>query len=333
MKENIIHVLAAILLGLALPGMVVKYSQISEPKFTVPLEQTTENTENTEQPNTTGIWVLTKSGSLQWMEQDDYLTGVILAEMPTSFDEDALCAQAIVARTYALRRQMEGRHENGAVCADSGCCPAYVSQVEYLCGLGYDEDIAIAREAVEKTKNLVLTYDGEPIEATYFHSAGGRTEDAVAVWGVEYPYLQAVDSPGENDVEPFTLRKYFSREELEQCLDRILPGAPSGWIGWTTHTTGGGVESIVFAGVQYTGTRFRSLLNLNSTAFSLEADIEGVWITTLGKGHRVGMSQMGAQAMALQGNTYQQILAHYYPGTRIDKLEDVQYNTSKISKE
>ena len=93
------------------------------------------------------------------------------------------------------------------------------------------------------------------------------------------------------------------------------------------------MEKIVFAGIQYSGTKLRSLLNLNSTAFSLEAEGEGLWITTLGKGHRVGMSQNGAQAMALQGSSWQDILIHYYPGTRIDKMEDVGYNTSKISKE
>lgn len=333
MKENIVHVVAAIILGLALPGMVVRYSQNAAVEPTAPIQQAATTAAADLHQKEQGIWVLMDSGSLQWMELDAYLAGVILAEMPTSFDHQALCAQAVVARTYALRRQMEVRHEKGAVCADHACCQAYVSEAEYLSGLGYEEDITAAKAAIAETKDLVLTYDDQLIEATYFHSAGGQTEAAVAVWGVDYPYLQAVDSPGEEDVEPFTVRSYFPREELEKALERTLPGAPSGWIGWTTYTPGGGVEKIIFAGVQYSGIRIRSLLNLNSTAFSMEADEDGIWITTQGKGHRVGMSQIGAQAMALEGNTYQQILSHYYPGTRIDKMEDVGYNTSKISRE
>ena len=332
MKENLIHVVAAILLGLALPAMVAKYS-ISPGSEPTKSTQQTSATVHKNESSTAGVWVLTENGSVQWMEQNAYLTGVILAEMPTSFDHQALCAQAVVARTYALRRQKEGKHEQGAVCTDPGCCQAYVSEVEYLSGLGYKEDIFSARAAVEETNGLVLTYEGEVIEATYFHSAGGKTEDAVAVWGVAYPYLKAVESIGEDQVEPFTAEMFFSREELERALGRALPGSPSGWIGWTTYTTGGGVENVVFAGVQYSGTRMRKLLKLNSTVFSMKADTNGIWITTLGKGHRVGMSQIGAQAMALDGYDYRQILAHYYPGTRIDKMADVGYNTSKISEE
>lgn len=333
MKENIVHIVAAMILGLALPGMVVRYSRNEAVKPTQPIRQAATTAAAELQEKEYGIWVLMDSGSLQWMDMDAYLTGVILAEMPTSFDHQALCAQAVVARTYALRRQTEARHDKGAVCTDHACCQAYVSEAEYLSGLGYEEDIITARAAIADTTNLILTYDDQLIEATYFHSAGGQTEAAVAVWGVEYPYLQAVDSPGEEMVEPFTVRSYFSREDLERVLDRTLPGAPSGWIGWTTYTPGGGVENILFAGVQYSGIRMRSLLSLNSTAFSMEADTDGIWITAKGKGHRVGMSQIGAQAMALEGNTYQQILSHYYPGTRIDKMEDVGYNTSKIFKE
>ena len=333
MKENIVHVIAAVILGLALPGMVVKYAQNAAIEPTILPETIVTTVVTDSQESEQGIWVQLESGSLQWMELDAYLTGVILAEMPTSFDHQALCAQAVVARTYALRRQMEKRHEKGAVCTDPGCCQAYVSEAEYLSGLGYKEDVAAAGAAVKETNNLILTYQGEIIEATYFHSAGGQTEAAVAVWGVDYPYLQAVDSLGEENIEPYIVRTYFSKTDLEIALERTLAGAPSGWIGWTTYTPGGGVENIIFAGVQYSGIRLRSLLNLNSTAFSMEAEADGIWITTQGKGHRVGMSQIGAQAMALEGNTYQQILGHYYPGTRIDKMEDVGYNTSKISKE
>ncbi len=333
MKESLLRIVAAVLLGLVLPGAVIQLSKVKEPVPAGEQIPTTTGITDTENVQMNGIWVLTDEGNTQWMNLEEYLPGVILAEMSTSFDHQALCAQAVVARTYALKRQLEARHPQGAVCTDPGCCQAYIAESDYLSGLGYKEDVVVTRAAVDATQNMVLTYEDELIEATYFHCAGGQTEDAVAVWGVDYPYLQAVESPGEEEMDHYTDQVFYTRTELESLLGRTLPGSPGSWVGWTSYTTGGGVNTMVFAGIQYSGTRLRSLLKLNSTAFSMEAYGDGLRITTQGKGHRVGMSQNGAQAMALQGSTWQEILAHYYPGTRIDKIEDVGYNTSKIPKE
>lgn len=320
MKENVLQVLLAVLLGLALPGVIVRLTtggpEMQPIATTAP--QATEQEQQTE-----GIWVLTEGEKLQWMQPEEYLTGVLLAEMPTSFDHNALCAQAVAARTYAMKRSTDRRHPYGAVCTDPACCQAYVDTAVYLDGLGFPEDVDTAREAVEATDGMVLTYQGELIEATYFHSSGGRTEASVAVWGVEYPYLQPVDSPGEEKMEEKDCRFYYSREELEKMLERQLPGSPSGWIGWTTYTVGGGVDTILLAGIEYSGLQLRSALKLNSTVFTVVAEQDGLCFITRGKGHRVGLSQLGAQAMALQGYTWQEILFHYYPGTGIDKLQDV----------
>lgn len=267
----------------------------------------------------THIRVQDRLGQAGEMELEAYLVGVILAEMPTKYDMDALCAQAVVARTYALKRQQEQRHPGGAICTDPGCCQAYVSLTDYLDGLGYQEDIDRASQAVSTTSGEVLTYGGKLIEATYFSCSGGRTEDAVAVWGVDYPYLQAVESPGEENMENYRKEVYFTTQELEQALGRTLSGSPTTWLGWSTYTEGGGVDTIYIAGMPYTGLELRSLLKLNSTAFTVTPLEDGVLIKTAGKGHRVGMSQSGAQAMASRGSTYQAILAHYYPGAVIDK--------------
>ena len=320
MKDKCWQVVAAILLGLVLPGFVVR---LTMPASEGKQPESTEATDGQKEGKASGIWVLMSDGTTQWMVLEEYLTGVILAEMPTFYDHEALCAQAVVARTYALKRQGGERHPQGAVCTDSACCQAYVEVAQYLDGLGYEEDVDITKSAVAATTGMVVTYENALIEATYYHCSGGRTEDAVAVWGVQYPYLQVVDSPGEENMEGYYQRSYYARADLERLLERELPGSPGSWLGWTTYTTGDGVESMLFAGVQYSGIELRRLLDLNSTIFSMEADSDGLWITTYGKGHRVGMSQTGAQAMALQGCTWQEILAHYYPGTRIDKMEDV----------
>ena len=320
MKEKCLQVVAAILLGLVLPGFVIR---LATPALEQKQPESTEATGESNEVSAPGIWVLMRDGSTQWMVLEEYLTGVILAEMPTSYDHEALCAQAVVARTYALKRQGGERHPKGAVCTDPACCQAYVEVAQYLDGLGYAQDVDIANSAVKATANMVVTYENDLIEATYYHCSGGRTEDAVVVWGVDYPYLQAVESPGEEEMDGYYQRVFYTKADLERLLERKLPGLPISWLGWTTYTIGNGVETMLFAGIQYSGIELRSMLSLNSTIFSMEAESDGLWITTYGKGHRVGMSQTGAQAMALQGCTWQQIIEHYYPGTRIDKMEDV----------
>lgn len=317
------QILGAFLVGVIATGSVLQLlGRIKEavPKDTGTIEATYQE-QLTEKHVI--VTVLLKDGKLIQMELEEYLIGVILAEMPTTFETAALESQAVVARTYALKRCRELRHTGGAICADSTCCQAYVSTVEYLDGLGYQEDVDIAAAAVNATAGLVLTYEKKLAEATYFHSSGGRTEDAVSVWGEDYPYLQTVESPGEEDMEHYSAQVYYDKEELEQLLNISLSGTPKSWLGWTTYTTGGGVNTIVFAGMEYSGVQFRKLLKLNSTAFSIQAEEKGITISTLGKGHRVGMSQCGAQAMAMNGATCEEILSHYYPGTRIDKIDDV----------
>lgn len=315
------QILAAVLLGVVVPSVVVRLSLPPDAPTTEKIPETTQTTDP--EISIAEIWVEDGSETHR-MELETYLVGVILAEMPTSYDHDALCAQAVVARTYALKRQAGERHPKGAVCTDPDCCQAYVSVEAYLETLGYPQDVSAAEAAVKATQGMVVTYDGELIEATYFHCAGGRTEKALAVWGVDYPYLQAVESPGEEEMDGYYQRRFYTKEELESLLDRQLSGTSKDWLGWTSYTVGNGVERTYFAGNVYTGVELRSCLHLNSTVFFMEPAEDGLWITTLGKGHRVGMSQTGAQAMALQGSSWQQILAHYYPGTRIDKMTDLE---------
>lgn len=321
--EKYHKILLSFVIGLLIPMSVLNIGLRVTPRETTAPTAETSPTDSTAPAKISKIQVLLDSGQTVQMELNDYLVGVILAEMSTSFESAALQAQAVVARTYTLKRQQDLRHPEGAVCTDFGCCQAYISQENYLDGNGYPQDIEAARSAVETTEDLVVTYDNQVIEATYFHSSGGTTEDAVAVWGVDYPYLQSVDSPGEEEMEHYSQEVYYDRQTLESLLGVTLRGTPDSWIGWKTYTVGGGVDTMYFGGTKYTGTELRSLLKLNSTAFYMDAVEDGIRITALGKGHRVGMSQMGAQAMAMRGNSWQEILLHYYPGTRIDKLEDV----------
>ena len=250
------------------------------------------------------------------MEMDTYLTSVLLGELPADFEDETLKAQAVVARTYALKRSLSGKkHPQGAVCMQASCCQAYCTPDDYILKGGKAETVERFKRAVIETKGRVLLYRGELIDATYFSCSGGRTESAIAVWGTDVPYLQALDSPGEESASHYKDQIVMRSDAFSDCLGVVLTGDPSSWIGNITYTSGGGVDTIVIGGVLFHGTELRQKLDLYSTAFSIVPDGNNVHIYTRGFGHRVGMSQYGADAMATSGSEFPEILNYYYPGT------------------
>ena len=313
-------ILTALLLGLVLPGSLLNAAVAFLDQGDPHQEQ-----EPTEQTLPTGtalpMYLRLSDGGVEQRDMDSYLVGVVLAEMPASFEPEALKAQAVAARTYTQKAVTTGgKHGDGSVCTDSGCCQAYITQEAYLSQGGTQEGIRKIVDAVAQTSGYVLTYEGELIEATYFSCSGGRTEDAAAVWGAEFPYLQAVDSPGEEDAAYYTDTVSFTPEAFQQALGVTLSGEPDTWLQNIVYTEGGGVASVEIGDEIYQGTQLRTLLGLRSTAFTVTAAPGEIVFTTRGYGHRVGMSQYGADAMAVAGSTYQQILAHYYPGTELTWL-------------
>ena len=285
-------------------------------KVTLPPAATVPTTVPTEAEMPLFLPVLHGGQTENW-DIEVYLVGVLLAEVPASFEAEALKAQAVAARTYALKCHQMGYKHGGAVCTDGTCCQGYITPQDYLQRGGSEEGVNKIRSAVEATRGEVLVYGGTLIVATYFSCSGGRTEDAQAVWGQDYPYLQAVESPGEEQASYFADEKHITPEQLQAALAVTLPPEPETWLGEMTYTDGEGVDSLCIGGVQYRGTTLRSLLGLRSTRFTVNYR-DGVFVfATLGYGHRVGLSQYGAEAMALAGSDYQQILIHYYQGTEI----------------
>lgn len=252
------------------------------------------------------------------MELEVYLAGVVLGEMPVDFEPEALKAQAVVARTYTLKRMERSKHPDAAVCTEPGCCQAYRSATEYLSSGGSREKLEKVTNAVSATAGQVLTYEGALIDATYFSCSGGQTESAVEVWGSDVPYLQAVESPGEEEAAYYSQTVEFSPEEFSRLLGFENSGDPAGWFGPVTQTEGDGVDTMEIRGKVYSGTELRKALGLRSTAFTVTVQGEKISVSTLGFGHRVGMSQYGAQAMALEGSRYDEILGHYYQGTQLE---------------
>lgn len=281
-----------------------------------PTAAASESTAAEEKDTPYFVDVLMPDGSTIPMELNDYLSGVVLGEMPASFEREALKAQAVVARTYTLKRQTSApKHDGGAVCTDPSCCQAYCAEEAYLASGNTQAHLDKVKQATVDTGYFVLLYEGALIDATYFSCAGDRTEAAVAVWGTDVPYLQSVESPGEEISRYYVDSVVFTAEGFMELLRADLTDPPERWIGETTYTAGGGVDTIQIGGKVYRGTQLRQLLGLRSTDFQITAIGETVTVTTKGYGHRVGMSQYGAQAMALQGADWKQILSHYYPGT------------------
>lgn len=298
--------------GILIPGILLNYGVLY-------LEHQTPSEEYIAEPMLP-VKVLQEDGTIIEQNMDDYLVQVLLAEIPASFEAEALKAQSVAARTYARKAYLTGgKHNNGCVCKNPGCCQAAVAEEEYLSKGGTQEGIEKIRAAINATSDIVLTYDGTLIDATYFSSSGGYTESAVAVWGTDIPYLQAVPSP-EEDSQYDSKTVYFSKDQFLDILGIKLDGEPENWFGEVSYTEGGGVAYMYIGGQAYTGLELRKLLGLRSTSFSVSIDADRIAITTLGFGHRVGMSQYGANAMAQDGHTYAEILFHYYPGTKLEMV-------------
>lgn len=259
-----------------------------------------------------------REGEIVRMDLHTYLTGVLLAELPPDFSDEARKAQAVACRTYALRSDARRRHEEAAVCTDSACCMGWTDPAAVSA-----ERRAQAEAAVDATDGLAIFYDGRLIDATFFSCSGGMTEDAAAVWGGDLPYLRSVPSPGEEGAAHFSDEKQVSLAEFQSVLRSADPAVSfpeqlGAWVGTVTRTAGGGVDVMVLGGRPFRGTELRKLFGLRSTAFTLTLTDETASFTTSGYGHRVGLSQYGAEAMAREGKSFREILIWYYRGVTVE---------------
>ena len=326
MKKAFMDLLLSIFIGIVIPGILVS-AMVSREAETAHLDDSKVSTEtgaDSSAAEQMRIPVIMSDGQVKNMDLDTYITGVVLAEMPAEFEEEALKAQSVVARTFTLKRlHSPDKHAQAGVCTDPACCQAYISPEDYLRREGLLENLQKVKKAVLQTSGQVLTYEGELIEATYFSCSGGKTEDAVAVWGSDIPYLKAQESPGEEHAAHYMDTVTFSKEEFLNRLGAEFTGNSVVTIENATYTEGGGVDRIDICGKEMKGTQVRQLLGLKSTAFIMTAVGDSVTVTTKGFGHRVGMSQYGADAMASKGSEYTEILNHYYPGTALRSCADV----------
>lgn len=262
------------------------------------------------------------------MDLGTYLVGVVRAEMPASFELEALKAQAVAARTYTLYKISSGGNHGGTadICTDSTCCQAYISEERARSSWGGDADAYERKieDAVTATDGEAILYGGVPILAVFHSSSAGLTRAAGEVWLNDLPYLQAVDSPEAEDVIPnYYSRVEFTAEEfkakfLAAHADADLSGPVGGWLSGAVTDAAGSVATLSVGGVTVKGTELRTILGLRSACFEWEAQDGGLVFYVTGYGHGVGMSQYGADRMARDGADYREILTHYYTGVTVE---------------
>ena len=266
--------------------------------------------------------------TVRQMNMGEYLVGVVRAEMPASFEPEALKAQAVAARTYTLYKlQTGGNHGDTAdICTDHTCCQAYAGEESARANWGENADRYEAKveAAVRDTDGEAILYGGVPILAVFHSSSPGLTRAAGEVWVNDLPYLQAVSSPEAGDRVPnYYSRVEFTEDELRAKLLAAFPeadlsGGMADWLKAPAADSAGTVGTVDLGGVTVKGTQVRSALGLRSACFTWEAQEGKMVFFVTGYGHGVGLSQYGANAMAAAGADYREILTHYYTGVTVE---------------
>lgn len=262
------------------------------------------------------------------MTLERYLTGVVRGEMPASFEMEALRAQAAAERSYVYYQLAAGRkdaHPEADFCTDHTCCSAYLTETAAREKWGGDFAPWNTRveQAVSDTDGQVVLYNGRPILAVFHSSSAGRTAAAGDVWSGDLPYLVSVDSPeGEETVPNYYSTVTFTAAEAKEKLlaahpELKLSGTPDRWFGAAAENGSGRVETVSVGGTDIEGTELRRIFGLRSACFTVAADSESVTFRVTGYGHGVGMSQYGANQLAREGKTWQEILEWYYTGATV----------------
>lgn len=317
--KKLIMVSLVIMLSLYTAPFIFYY----EKKVDEPLEEVKTDARN--------ISVLI-DGTVKNMDIEEYLLGVIAAEMPASFETEALKAQATAARTYTTYKKgietKDASHMGADVCDDFRHCKAYIdieNEKENIWKNNTDLYYNKIKNAVNDTSGEIITYKEKPIIAAFHSVSSEKTENAKDVWGSETPYLVSVDSPGGELSKKYKNEVSFTAIDAknkikEKYSDIILEDDITKWFKNSNRSVAGGIIDVGLGNKRVKGSVIREIFGLNSTNFTLEFSGDNIIFKTTGYGHGVGMSQYGAQSMALEGYSYIDILKKYYTNTNITKI-------------
>lgn len=351
MKHALMSIFIMMMLVVLIPLAASKFIKFEEsppvPQITEPESQneTAETTKPTKQEETQPP-VLEKEqqaigkniliydmayDELLTLDFAEYIRGAVASEMPASFHQQALNAQAVAAHTWAgYAAEMQQQYPNdelfgAAFSVDSEKCEGYMTKERFFERYGANAELLWPKicAAADYACDKVLTYEGELALAAYHSASVGVTERAENVWQTALPYLVSVESEGDKLSPNYSVTETFDKKTMRLLLENAFPEAqlddndPEGWIEITEYSPSGYVTSAEVGGVCAHGQQVRNALSLRSSCFETEYNAGTFSITTKGYGHGVGMSQYGADFMARQGSSCEEILAHYYPNTEI----------------
>ena len=324
-KKILKYIVFAIAVAIILPFLVNKDDKVQE---TVSNE-VVENIEPFNYGDYTTISLLhTADNSIENLNLDEYLLGVVSAEMPASYELEALKAQAVVARTYTIYKiKSGGKHENASVCDSSLCCQAWISKENRMARWEEDKREEYWNkivEAVNATKGKVILYQNEPINAFFHSNSGGKTEKPEYVWGGSYPYLVSVETSGEEAYSSYQSEVILSKDELvakmlEKYSDFSINFDEEDAIKIMEYTEADRVKTIKIGNKNISGVEARSIFGLKSAKFSIEIIENNIHFAVIGYGHGVGLSQTGSDSLAKQGKNYMEIIKHYYKDVEISE--------------
>ena len=331
------HRRGEILLGLALflAMFLIPFLSFGRPASGKTGSSQQQSSKSAQPPASETSFQILDTGTNQILTVNDreFLPGAVAAEMSPVAEPEALKAQAVACYTYYSRLReahkktpdssLRGADFSANVQNGEGYWTEDLRKERW--GTHYDEYAQALTDVADAVFGQVLRSNGELIEATYYAISSGNTEASADIWGGERPYLVSVASPGDRFAGGYQTTAVFSQDEMKTKIlaavpDADLSGDASGWIGSIERTSAGSVKTILLGGKSVTGNDARTAFGLRSANFTAAYADGKFTFTVLGYGHDVGMSQTGAQYMAKQGDTYQQILAWYYPTTAIGTL-------------
>lgn len=266
--------------------------------------------------------------SVETMNLDEYLLGVVSAEMPASYEMEALKAQAVVARTYTIYKiKNGGKHENASICDSPLCCQAWISKENRMARWEEEKREEYWNkivQAVDMTKGKVILYENEPINAFFHSNSGGRTEKPEYVWGGSYPYLVSVETSGEENYTSYKSEVKISKDELVSKMiskysDFEINFNNSDAIEVKEYTEAGRIRTIKIGNKEISGVEARLIFGLKSAKFDVEILNDEIQFSVIGYGHGVGLSQTGSDSLAKQGYKYIDIIKHYYKDVEISE--------------
>ncbi len=271
--------------------------------------------------NTTVRILRSKTGKIDVVPLEEYIIGVVAGEMPVSFSKEALKAQAVASRSYVMY-QIQGNQKKEYDVVDTVLNQVYIDSntLKEKWKDKYDEYYEKVVSSVAETAYQYIVYDGKVANAMFFSTSNGYTENSEDVFVSALPYLRSVESKWDNISPVFQYTTNYSLSDFLGLLK--LPNSDTLQVQVLEKTKTGRIKNVKINGKSYNGREVASLLNLKSSSFSITQNGNKVIINTSGYGHGVGMSQYGAEGMAQDGYTYDEILKHYYTGVEIKKIKN-----------